>query len=190
MKRILVVVAHLDDETFGIGGSLLKWKDSHDIKIVSLCCGRNKSNSNDRKIAFKKITDKLNCDFKVLPYYDLQLEKESLVDFTNIIAKEINDFNPDIIITNSENDIHQDHKIVSHATKIAARPSRNNNIKEILEFKITGSEPFSSTYFDTVVDISSVILDKNEMCMYYESENMPEIENKEYFKTIYRKLEL
>lgn len=185
--KILVVVAHLDDETFGIGGSLLKWKDSHNIKIVSLCQGRDNENTIKRKAAFKKIQSKLNCQSRIYPYRDLHLDEERLGILTNIIEIEIEEFCPDIIITNSENDIHQDHKITSHAVRIASRPNRTN-IKEILEFQIPGSEPFSATYFDTVVDISDVILDKNEMCMYYETEKLPEIYNKEYFKTIYRSL--
>jgi len=186
--KILVVVAHLDDETFGIGGSLLKWKDTHDIKIISLCHGRDNENTIKRKDAFKKVQSKLGCQARVYHYRDLYLDTERLGTLTQIIENEIKEFCPDIVITNSENDIHQDHKITSHAVRIAARPNRNNNIKELLEFQIPGSEPFSSTYFETIVDISDVILDKNEMCMYYETEKLPEIYNNEHFKTIYRRL--
>ena len=186
--KILVVVAHLDDETFGIGGSLLKWKDTHNIKIVSICRGRNKENSAKRVSAFNKVIQKLKCENYIHYYYDMELDTERLKNITKVIEEQIFEFEPDIVITNSENDIHQDHKIISHATKIACRPSRNNRIKEILEFKIPDSEPFSSTYFDTKVDISDVILDKNELCMYYDTERLPEIQNFEYFKTIYRRL--
>ena len=32
MKRILVISAHADDETFGMGGSLAKWAQS-DVEV-------------------------------------------------------------------------------------------------------------------------------------------------------------
>ena len=182
--NILVVVAHLDDEIFGIGGSLYQWKQ-HNVKIVSMCKGRDDNNTIERKHAADKLQDLLACKYKVYNFLDMTLEKVLLKDIAALIELEISEYNPDIVLTVSENDIHQDHKIVSHATKIACRRS---NVKELLEFQIPGSEPYSCTYFDTFNNISMDV--KQRLCEIYESEKMPEINNTEYFKTIYRQLQI
>lgn len=191
MKRTLIVVAHLDDETFGMGGTLYKLcKESpKDVKVVALCEGRDEQNTNERTFAFAKIQDKLKFKLSVYSYKDMELEMVPLKEITQIIENEIEMFAPKRIFTLNENDIHQDHRIVSHATKIAARPTRTS-VEEIYEFKTPGCEPYSSTFFDTVHNIQDVIQIKYWMCEQYNTEKQPELENKEYFKTVYRKFEI
>lgn len=191
MKRILLIVAHLDDETFGMGGTLtnLCLSNNYEVKVVSLCQGRNEENAIERKSAFKNIAENLGFEFKIYNFFDLELEMVLLKRITEIINNEINLFKPDTIFTVSEDDIHQDHKIVSHATKIACRPNRSN-IKELYEFKIPGCEPFSKTYYDTVYNIGDTHLIKQNLIDEYASENKMPAARKEYFRTIYRELEL
>lgn len=189
--KTMIIVAHLDDESLGMGGTLMKMckNNPYNIRLVSLCTGRDEENSKERIKAFKKNIKSLGCSYSIFTNRDMTLDMISLKDITKEIETTIDEFQPERIFTTSESDIHQDHQIVSKAVKIACRPSRSK-IKELYEMKIPNNEPFSPTYYDTIIDISDVIEDKKKLCKRYKTENIniEEIQNKEYFRTIYRNL--
>ena len=191
MKRTLIITAHLDDETFGIGGTLAQLcsKDAGEVFVYSFCSGRDAENSIKRKDAFCEIQTMLGFNYIIGSYFDMTLEQQLLKELTLRVEELIDGFDPKRIITVCENDIHQDHKLVSQAVKIAARPSRKP-IDELLEFQIPGTQPFTATYFDTVNDVSDVLSLKQKMFQKYTTENQPNAESKEYFRTIYRKLDI
>jgi LmbE family N-acetylglucosaminyl deacetylase len=187
--RTLIVVAHLDDETIGMGGSLLKMCKSNplNIRILVLCKGRDEKNSSSRLQAFAKIQNELKCQIVVEDFYDMELDGVHLKEITKIIEGEMNDHSPDIVFTVSENDLHQDHQLVSKATKIACRPERSS-VKELYEFEIPGCQPFNSTYYDTTVDITAVLFEKIRLCKLYDTEKLPKLGDFERFKTIFRRI--
>ncbi len=191
MKRTLIVVAHLDDETFGMGATLAQMclQDPGKVKVVSLCSGRDELNSTHRIGAFLEIQRRLKFQWAIHGSYDMTLELSPLVEHTKLIEQHIDMFKPERVFTLSENDIHQDHKIVSQATKIASRPSRAG-VEEIYEFKTPGSEPYGATYFDTVNTVKTAYSMKQWMISQYTTENAPPFENTEYFKTVYRSFEI
>lgn len=190
MKKTLIVTAHIDDEV-SIAGTIIKLlkKDPESVRIFSLCHGRNLLNSLERRNAACNAWCDYKIDFCSEEFYDMELENVLLRDITELITEEINEFKPDCVFTVSENDIHQDHKIVSHATKIACRPSRTN-IKELYEFRIPDSEPFEKTYFDTVHDVTDVYDLKKQIALCYTSENPITVLKDEYLRTIFRKLSI
>ena len=185
--RTLIVGAHLDDETFGMGGLLydLCEQNAKDVMVLTFCHGRDQANSEARKAAAATIQSKLGFRHEILGYHDMELELELTKNLTRYIEDAIDGFKPHRVFTVSENDIHQDHKIISNATKIACRPERTD-IREIFEFRIPGSEPYTSSHYDTIYK-TKYMGHKTWMIGQYKTENQPKPEYTEYFRTVYRK---
>lgn len=191
-KKILFVLAHLDDETFGFGGSLQRLAKNNDIYFCIICKGRDEENSKERVRSFIEIMRKYNITLNTFflgEHYDMTLDNVLTKDITKLIETEINSIKPNIIITNSENDIHQDHKKISQCTKIASRENKNNFfLTELYELKIPNCEPYNTSYYDTRITLSRAeFKNKIDMCQVYSTENMPHIESFEYLRTIFRR---
>ena len=108
---------------------------------------------------------------------------------SNRIELEINNFQPNKVLIPSENELHQDHKLVNHICKVASKPSRHNFIQEILEYSVPESEQFSATYYDTVLELSDEEHKLKKLnADKYSTEYIPQIPNSEKFRTIFRRL--
>lgn len=171
--RTLIVGAHLDDETFGLGGTLIKicQENPDDVQILTLCKGRDERNNYEREDALYEIVTGLGCAATICDYNDLTLESQPLNELADIISEHIRRYKPERVICTCIDDIHQDHVVVSRATRIACRPSSNSSVKELLEFKIPISSDFVD--FNIAVDISDVVLEKEVLCSHYTSERKP-----------------
>lgn len=192
-KKILFVLSHLDDETFGFGGMLNRLKIDNDIHFMVMCKGRDEANSKARLNTFMRILVKYNItknDFYLGEEYDMEIDNILLKNLTEIIQENIDKIQPDIIITNSYADLHQDHQKVSHAVKICCR---RKVAAELYELHIPGCEPFPSknfekAYFDTSFKLTDEEFQiKNEMCKMYSTEKFPDIQDHEYLRTVYRR---
>jgi len=137
-KKILIIQAHLDDEVFGMGGTLLKLskpEKNNEIKIVSFCNGLYKKDS-DRIFNFELVCKTVNASFNILSYTDVTLYDQKILELSKKIDKIILEFKPDIIFTHSKNDIHPDHRMVSEIVDIS---TRRGNIKEVYKFSVPGN---------------------------------------------------
>jgi LmbE family N-acetylglucosaminyl deacetylase/cytochrome c-type biogenesis protein CcmH/NrfG len=159
-KTVLAVGAHPDDIELGCGGALAKFKDTG-YKVCGLVItSGEQGNTNggkgmDRKTEATNGASALGLDqVWVYNFKDTQLYSQ-LNEIKNIIEEKILQTNAEIVITQSANDIHQDHKTVFEATKIAARGART-----LLCYEDVSTEPyFIPNYF---VDITEYIDDKME----------------------------
>ncbi|MBU4217089.1 PIG-L family deacetylase [Candidatus Parcubacteria bacterium] len=120
MDRILAIGPHPDDIELGCFGTLAKYHaNGSKIGFVVLSFGGAKSKENKRKkeaIASAKLLS-AKTYFGELP--DTKISDG--VTTISIIEKAINDFKPTLVIVNSTNDTHQDHRNASRAAISAAR---------------------------------------------------------------------
>ena len=174
-KKILILSPHADDEILGCGGFISKYSNkNYDINVLILT-NANKGAPEiytskkieqirrEAKIANKLVGTK-NLFFENLPA--LNLNNYPIYKISNIIDKYILDINPEIILIPSLNDIHDDHKIIFKASKIAMRINKESNLKKILSYEVLSEtewneneKSFNPNYFVSLkkIDINNKV---------------------------------
>ena len=179
-KKVLVVVAHQDDETIGCGGTIYQHHLNGDkVFCLSFTDGVSarvseqknvKSRQNSSIKASKILKFKWIKNIKI--FDDNKLDKYPLLDLIKIIEKTKMQIKPDIVYTHYYKDLNVDHKAVSMATITAFRPLKKEKCKEILFFEIPSSTDYSPYEFvpNYFVDISKYWNLKKKALLAYGSE--------------------
>lgn len=181
MKKILVVCAHPDDETLGLGGTLVLHKNKKDkIFVLFLSEGESARGKSNKKIVVRKNHAKKACailgvqKIKFLDYPDQKLDSIPLVELTKKIENVISEWKPDIVYTHYWGDINQDHRQTFEATSIAVRPLPKSSIVEFICFETPSStewgmksDVFNPNYF---VNIESTLKKKLQALKEYKNE--------------------
>ncbi len=166
--KILVIVAHPDDEVLGMGGTLKKLSNkNHAIKVVFLATGisarRSEKFTNETKYKIdKNLTKKMEEQIKKLRldaktalkilgikdieffnFPDNEMDKISNLEITKTIESIIKKFNPEIIYTHTKNDINVDHRTIFNATITATRPTTKLNVKKVICFEVPSSSEWN-----------------------------------------------
>jgi len=194
-EKVLIIVAHPDDEGLGCGGYLSKFISNKKFRVIFIGEGttcRFKKNDYSKNVT-EEIKSRENCAINSLEtlgvkdyhFYDLpcgRFDSIDILDINKLIENEISIFKPNKIITHNSDDCNNDHRIVSRSVSMATRPSPNNKfLKTIMSFEILSStewnfeKNFQPNYF---VEINKVNLQKKIKSVYcYKSEiqkgNMP-----------------
>lgn len=168
--KILIFSAHMDDETIGLGGYILREvSKGNEVKVVSLCNGR-RYQTQKRTEAFESIMTKIGCEYKHYSIFDTTLYKENITYITGIVFDEIYDFQPDIVFSPSQYDLHQDHKFLAECVKIGIRKTE---VKKLYQYKIPKSGDITQPQiFETRFDISEFIEQKLELLKEYTTEDI------------------
>lgn len=121
-RRILAVGAHPDDLELACGGTLAKLVDAgHEVRALVLSSGEVGGNVTLRPDEARSGAAFLGLgNLRVLRFPDTELETVSN-EMVQAIEDEIRSFRPDVILTHSAHDQHQDHYAVHKATLRAGR---------------------------------------------------------------------
>lgn len=182
-KKVLVVAPHPDDETLGVGGTLLKHKKQGDeiYWLIVTHVGESKDFPEDfRKKRSQEIEDVNRCyGFKKtfqLPYPPTRLDTYPLGDIIQNISKVMNEIEPEIIYLPNRSDVHSDHRITFEAVIACTKSFRYPFIKRVLmyetpsETEVASPSPNEVFIPNTLVDITDYLEDKLKIMAVYESE--------------------
>lgn len=180
-NRVLVVSPHPDDETFGAGGTILRYKSKGE-KVYWLNFtnmheeyGYSRNEVIQRQSEIEKVIEDYNFD----GFFDLQLEpagldkypRKELIAQTASIMKEIS---PETVILPFRNDVHSDHRVVFEVLFSCTKIFRYPSIKKVLMMEVLSETDFSGfdqgflpNYF---IDISGFIEKKLEILKVYQNQ--------------------
>lgn len=195
--KVLIIAAHPDDETLGMGGTILKHTNENDVvDVIFLCTGitsrrkagyKNsssyKTTKNDEKLMKHEINSLrkdaqqvckiLNVNnVKFFDFPDNELDSIPLLQIIKVIEGEISKVKPERIYTNHFGDLNVDHRITYQAVITACRPF-SNNVKELMCFEVPSSTEWnypSSFNPNLFVNIDKFIGGKIEAIELYKNE--------------------
>ena len=121
-RRVLAIGAHPDDLELACGGTISKLADAgHEVHTLTMSAGQVGGDASVRPDEASKGARLMGvAKHEVLDFPDTKLGTRD-ADLVAEIEARIKAFNPDIILTHSSHDQHQDHYAVHLATLRAAR---------------------------------------------------------------------
>ena len=162
-SRILIITPHPDDETYGCGGVLLKYRGQCDVVLLAYGETGNPGWTKDRTLRIRRdefrtamemaganIVAELGIPNKKV---DENLRQISGLDYSKY----------DYVFVPNRKDIHPDHSCVLGAVK-KAKTLRNNAV--ILQYEMWGGMPAITHY----LDISDVMDEKEQLMLCYKSQ--------------------
>jgi LmbE family N-acetylglucosaminyl deacetylase len=186
--KILVVVAHPDDEVLGCGATMARlMQEGHEIKIAILAEGitsraRTRGEAQQSEVAqLRKHAQRaahilgVNAvSFHGLP--DNRLDTVPLLEVAKIVEELINAWEPNRIYTHHPGDLNMDHTVVSRAVMIASRPTKQCHVKTLYQFEVPSSTEWAFQQFESAFrpnvffDVSATLDVKLKAMACYETE--------------------
>ena len=191
MSRILVVAPHMDDETLGMGGTIARMtEEGHDVAVAVMTGqGMEKHPLWDRSI-WDTVRGEGQLAMKVLGVKELIFSEipaalvshVSPVEVNQEAWRVLNEVKPEILYLPFAWDLHKDHRGLTYAFYIAARPHANlgKNVRQIYMYETvsethwnysSGVEP--GFIPNTWIDISDYLEKKIEALHCYKSQIRP-----------------
>ena len=170
--KIVAIGAHPDDIEYSCLGTLLKIKERYSAQIYYIVLSNGAASydieegqrNKEQQIAFSmsKFDDIIIADFND-GYINCNIE---LIKYLDTVLSEIT---PDIIITHSPNDTHQDHRAVSKAVISASRFT-----KKIFFFRSYSAQCFNPTVY---ISIDDYIKQKKSILSIFQSQVQKNLKN-------------
>lgn len=183
MKKVVVISAHPDDETLGVGGTLLRHQNNGDeifwviVTDVFEKDGVTKERVASRKKEIEKVSSMYGFSkvFK-LGYSTAKLDTSHLPGLIQSISKIFTEIGPEVLYCMNRSDAHSDHRIIFEAVFSCTKSFRYPSIKKILMYECISETEFAPALIEKVfipnyfVDITDYIDKKLEIMKVYDSE--------------------
>jgi LmbE family N-acetylglucosaminyl deacetylase len=148
-KKIMIVVAHPDDELLGLGATMHKLISEYGIHTHVVILGegitsrseqRNESAwTKELETHKKNIHAAKDCigyhSVSIYDFPDNRFDAVNLLDIVKVVEKEKNSFQPTIIFTHHGGDLNIDHQRTFEAVITATRPMQQEAVTTIITFE-------------------------------------------------------
>lgn len=175
--KVLISIAHPDDEILSMGGTICKHIANGDEVYVLVFTEPNEDYSTEYKAnkirAQVSVDDLLGIEHRYcFNYPTVKLNTIPFGEINKKMSNYVDVINPDIIYTHFKHDINQDHRIVYEACLVATRPPKQIKLVmfETLSETEWGDEPFKPNYY---IDMTDFLWKKIQAFSFYESEIKP-----------------
>lgn len=159
-RKILVVVAHPDDELLGLGATMYKLIHEFSCKTRVVILGEGITSRADvrdpqqweQELAvhrnnIKSAQEAIGYDsVGIYDFPDNRFDSVPLLDIIKVVEKEKEDFQPEIIFTHHGGDVNVDHQRTFEAVITSSRPLEHERVHTIITFETpSGTEWRAST---------------------------------------------
>jgi LmbE family N-acetylglucosaminyl deacetylase len=154
-QRVLVIAAHPDDETYGMGGTIARHvlRGDH-VAVMIMTDGvtaRHTVTAPQEAAALNACAALGVEDVRFARLPDQRLDAMPLLEVIRPIAAAINDIGAQIVYTHHRGDANQDHRTLFAATMVAIRPFGACPVLQAYSYEVASSTewgaPFSETAF-------------------------------------------
>jgi LmbE family N-acetylglucosaminyl deacetylase len=172
-KNILFVGSHPDDIELGCLGSILHYTKNGNANVYCIIASDGEGGNTDARM-FDRVDEGVRClvsagvksdniSFLHLPDKQLELHTIKIIDAVENICKEKN---INWVFLQTDQDTHQDHRAVYHATLSAVR-----NVDNVLVYESNSSTTpvFTPNYF---FDISPYVKEKTDLLTHHHKSQM------------------
>lgn len=148
-KRILVVVAHPDDELLGLGATMYQLNKEYSCETRVVILGEGITSRAEERDP-EKWKEELNIHREnirnaqkaigygsvgIYDFPDNRFDTVPLLDIIKIVEKEKENFNPEVIFTHHGGDVNVDHQRTFEAVITAIRPMKDEMVKTLITFE-------------------------------------------------------
>lgn len=149
--KVLVIAAHPDDETLGVGGSVARHVHDGDEVHLRVLGEGGTSRYSEREGAPASLTKNLENDLQnaarvlgaasaeVLGLADNRFDQYDLLDIVKLVETEVAAIAPELVYTHSSADLNIDHRVTAAAVLTGTRPIPGSPVDAVLAFAVPSS---------------------------------------------------
>ena len=147
--RTIVVAPHPDDETLGVGGTLLRRKSEGAslawliVTSISVESGWSSEKVKQRADEIQRITQLYGFDeVYSLNFQTTRLDTIPMGDIVEAVSKVVKKFKPEEVFVPHPGDVHTDHHVVFDAVSASTKWFRFPSVKRILTYETLSETDF------------------------------------------------